>query len=83
VVGSLLQALTGTMSSYEHISTGNFHFDGYPASVSTSFCFFFFVVFSGRLMSVKSFQYELVFPKMESSHFMFNLLCVSSLRDPN
>jgi hypothetical protein len=34
-------------------------------------------------MSVKSFQYELVFPKMESSHFMFNLLCVSSLRDPN
>lgn len=83
MVGSLLQALTGTMSSYEHISTGNFHFDGYPASVSTSFCFFFFVVFSGRLMSVKSFQYELVFPKMESSHFMFNLLCVSSLRDPN
>ncbi|KAG6760882.1 hypothetical protein POTOM_034069 [Populus tomentosa] len=59
VVGSLFQALTGTVSSYEHISTGNFHFDGYPAS------------------------YELVFPKMESSHFMFNLLCVSSFRDPN
>jgi len=48
VVGSLFQALTGTMSSYEHISTGNFHIDGYPASVSTSFCFFFFVVFFGE-----------------------------------
>jgi hypothetical protein len=83
VVGSLFQALTGTMSSYEHISTGNFHFDGYPASVSTSFCFFFLWYFSGRVMFVKSFQYELVFPRMESSHFMFNLLCVSSLRDPN
>jgi hypothetical protein len=46
VVGSLFQALTGTMSSYEHISTGNFHIDGYPASVSTSF---FFVVFFGEV----------------------------------
>jgi hypothetical protein len=53
VVGSLFQAHTGTISSYEHISTGNFHVDGYPASVSTSF--FFLWYFSGRLMSVKSF----------------------------
>ncbi|KAG6760888.1 hypothetical protein POTOM_034075 [Populus tomentosa] len=36
VLGSLFQALTGTVSSYEHISASNFHYDGYPASITIS-----------------------------------------------